>query len=305
MSNLPAAPPQSPGCVAGRAAGRGLAGAPAPGAGVRPRPVLIFCQISAERPDGAERRHNHAAVLVIGDEILSGRTQDKNLGYIADYLAELGIDLREVRVVPDVEAEIVAALNALRARYTYVFTTGGIGPTHDDITADAVAKAFGVGIARTSAPSRCCWSASRAPRAEPGAPAHGAHPAGADLIDNPISKAPGFMIGNVIVMAGVPVDHAGHARRGRAGLINGAKVHVASLDARDFPEGPTPPTRGDRRAHRARHRRHLSLLHQRRLRNQIVLRSRDAERARSSDAGGARADRAPPRPNERSTRTDA
>ena len=87
-----------------------------------------------------------AAILVIGDEILSGRTKDKNIGYIADYMAEIGIDLREVRIVPDEEDDIVAALNALRKRYTYVFTTGGIGPTHDDITADSVAKAFGVGI---------------------------------------------------------------------------------------------------------------------------------------------------------------
>src|SRR5471030_1079715 len=87
-----------------------------------------------------------AAVLVIGDEILSGRTKDRNLGYIAEYLARIGVETREARVVPDVEAEIVAALNALRARYDYVFTTGGIGPTHDDITADAVAKAFGVDI---------------------------------------------------------------------------------------------------------------------------------------------------------------
>src|SRR3977135_4184212 len=87
-----------------------------------------------------------AAILVIGDEILSGRTKDKNIGYIAEYLTTIGIDLKEVRVVPDEEDEIVAALNALRNRYTYVFTTGGIGPTHDDITADAVAKAFGVGI---------------------------------------------------------------------------------------------------------------------------------------------------------------
>ncbi len=105
-----------------------------------------------------------AAILVIGDEILSGRTKDKNIGYIADYLTAIGIDLKEVRVVSDEEAEIVAALNALRARYTYVFTTGGIGPTHDDITADSVAKAFGVAIdhhpevvarfrARASAPS--------------------------------------------------------------------------------------------------------------------------------------------------------
>src|ERR1700738_3354357 len=87
-----------------------------------------------------------AAVLVIGDEILSGRTKDRNVGYIAEYLTNIGIELREARVVPDVEEEIVEALNALRARYTYVFTTGGIGPTHDDITADCVAKAFGVPI---------------------------------------------------------------------------------------------------------------------------------------------------------------
>src|SRR6202167_4606269 len=87
-----------------------------------------------------------AALLVIGDEILSGRTKDKNIGYTADFLTAIGIDLKEVPVVPDEEPEIVAALNALRAHYTYVFTTGGIGPTHDDITADAVAKAFGVPI---------------------------------------------------------------------------------------------------------------------------------------------------------------
>src|ERR1044071_3822694 len=87
-----------------------------------------------------------AAILVIGDEILSGRTKDKNIGYIAEYLTAIGIDLKEVRVVADEEAAIVDALNALRHRYTYVFTTGGIGPTHDDITADCVAKAFGVTI---------------------------------------------------------------------------------------------------------------------------------------------------------------
>ena len=87
-----------------------------------------------------------AAILVVGDEILSGRTKDKNIGYIAEYLTTIGIDLKEVRVVPDDEPEIVAAVNALRNRYTYLFTTGGIGPTHDDITADAVAKAFGVAL---------------------------------------------------------------------------------------------------------------------------------------------------------------
>src|ERR1700709_761634 len=87
-----------------------------------------------------------AGNLVLGDEILSGRTKDKNIGFIAEYLTNIGIDLKEVRVVADDEADIIAALDALRNRYTYVFTTGGIGPTHDDITADSVAKAFGVGI---------------------------------------------------------------------------------------------------------------------------------------------------------------
>ena len=87
-----------------------------------------------------------AAVLVIGDEILSGRTKDKNIGYIAEFLTSIGIDLREVRIVPDEEPEIIAAVNALRTRYTYLFTTGGIGPTHDDITAECVAKAFGVAL---------------------------------------------------------------------------------------------------------------------------------------------------------------
>src|SRR6202007_548003 len=87
-----------------------------------------------------------AALLVIGDEILSGRTKDKNIGYIAEYLTAIGIDLKEVRVVADDESAIVEAVNALRRRYTYLFTTGGIGPTHDDITADCVAKAFGVSI---------------------------------------------------------------------------------------------------------------------------------------------------------------
>src|SRR5512140_3525439 len=87
-----------------------------------------------------------AAVLVIGDEILSGRTKDKNIGFIADYLTAIGIDLKEVRVISDDESAIVEALNALRANYTYVFTTGGIGPTHDDTTADCIAKAFGVAL---------------------------------------------------------------------------------------------------------------------------------------------------------------
>jgi molybdenum cofactor synthesis domain-containing protein len=147
-----------------------------------------------------------AAVLVIGDEILSGRTKDKNIGYIAEYLTTIGIDLKEVRVVPDEEAEIVTALNALRGRYTYVFTTGGIGPTHDDITADCVAKAFGVSI---DVDPRAYAIMNERFKAM-GTEFNEARlrmtriPAGADLVLNKVSAAPGFWIGNVIVMAGVP-----------------------------------------------------------------------------------------------------
>jgi molybdenum cofactor synthesis domain-containing protein len=147
-----------------------------------------------------------AAVLLIGDEILSGRTKDKNLGFIADYMTALGIDLKEARLVPDVEEEIVAALNALRTRYSYVFTTGGIGPTHDDITAEAIAAAFGTPIThRADAMALLQAHYDRA-----GLPFNDARqrmariPDGATLIDNPISTAPGFTLGNVHVMAGVP-----------------------------------------------------------------------------------------------------
>jgi molybdenum cofactor synthesis domain-containing protein len=147
-----------------------------------------------------------AAVLVIGDEILSGRTKDKNIGYIAEYLTGIGIDLREVRVVPDEEPEIVAAVNALRARHTYLFTTGGIGPTHDDITAECVAKAFGVAINYHPR----AVEIMRARIAATGGVMNEARmrmtrvPTGAELVLNKISGAPGFWIGNVIVMAGIP-----------------------------------------------------------------------------------------------------
>jgi molybdenum cofactor synthesis domain-containing protein len=147
-----------------------------------------------------------AALLVIGDEILSGRTKDKNIGYIAEYLTAVGIDLTEVRVVGDEESAIVGALNALRAKYTYVFTTGGIGPTHDDITADCVAKAFGVSI--DVDPRALAIMQERL--AATGTPMNDARmrmtriPKGADLVVNKVSGAPGIWIGNVIVMAGVP-----------------------------------------------------------------------------------------------------
>jgi len=147
-----------------------------------------------------------AGLLVIGDEILSGRTKDKNIGYIAEYLTGIGVDLTEVRVVADDEAAIVAALNEMRARYTYVFTTGGIGPTHDDITAECVARAFGVPIGHD--PRAVAIMKERL--AQTGAELNEARmrmtriPAGAELVLNKVSAAPGFWLGNVIVMAGVP-----------------------------------------------------------------------------------------------------
>src|SRR5215475_2250143 len=113
---------------------------------VHPPPCHHRKQTTMTNPAPANAGIVTAGLLVIGDEILSGRTKDKNIGYIAEYLTTIGVDLREVRVVSDTEEEIVAAVDALRTRYTYLFTTGGIGPTHDDITADSVAKAFGVGI---------------------------------------------------------------------------------------------------------------------------------------------------------------
>ena len=147
-----------------------------------------------------------AAMVVIGDEILSGRTKDRNIGHLADIMTAIGIDLKEVRIVPDDEDEIVAAINALRARYTYVFTTGGIGPTHDDITADAVAKAFGVPC-EYDAKAYAMLEESYAQRAMDFTDARkrmARMPRGAEHIDNPVSVAPGFRIGNVHVMAGVP-----------------------------------------------------------------------------------------------------
>ena len=144
-----------------------------------------------------------AGLLVIGDEILSGRTKDKNIGYVAEYLTVIGIDLKEVRIVPDEEPDIVAALNALRGRYDYVFTTGGIGPTHDDITADCIAQAFGVELyehPEIIAAMEARWKGG----------INAAHrrmarvPVGGTLVKNPVGGPPGFQIGNVFVLAGVP-----------------------------------------------------------------------------------------------------
>ncbi|ODT89662.1 competence/damage-inducible protein A [Phenylobacterium sp. SCN 70-31] len=144
-----------------------------------------------------------AAVLVIGDEILSGRTQDTNLRDIARYLGVIGIDLAEARTVPDVLGEIVDALNALRGRYDYVITTGGIGPTHDDITADAVAAAFEVELhehPEIIAMMEARWGGELTPARRRMARV----PVGGALVKNPVQGPPGFTIGNVFTLAGVP-----------------------------------------------------------------------------------------------------
>ena len=176
-----------------------------------------------------------AALLIIGDEILSGRTKDKNIGYIAEYLTNIGIDLSEVRVVPDIEVEIVDALNTLRARYTYVFTTGGIGPTHDDITADCVAMAFGVGIGHDQRAVAMLQERFAGGELNEARLRMARIPHGADLIANKVSKAPGFRIGNVIVMAGVPSIMQAMLDEVAPSLRTGVKVlsETVRADARE------------------------------------------------------------------------
>ncbi len=145
-----------------------------------------------------------ACLLIIGNEILSGRTQDKNLAYIGQGLNELGIRLMEVRVIPDVETVIIDTLNEVRRGFDYVFTTGGIGPTHDDITADCVAKAFGLPLI-VNPEARGILEAHYPPGQLTEARLRMARtPEGASLIENPVSKAPGFRVENVFVMAGIP-----------------------------------------------------------------------------------------------------
>ena len=218
-----------------------------------------------------------AALLVIGDEILSGRTKDKNIGYIAEYLTAVGIDLREVRVVSDDEVAIVEAINALRGRNTYLFTTGGIGPTHDDITADCVAKALGVDIShdpravamlkeRYANPDDLNEARLRMARI----------PHGADLIENPISKAPGFMVENVIVMAGVPAIMQAMLEGVIPKLKVGKTMMSVSIDSGGLPEGAYATGLGEvQKAHAGVIIGSYPHFDGQRFINQIVLRSRD------------------------------
>lgn len=177
-----------------------------------------------------------AAVLIIGDEILSGRTQDTNLNTLARFLGALGIELLEARTVGDRQEQIVGALNGLRAGHDYVFATGGIGPTHDDITADAVAAAFGIGIAEH--PEALAILERRY-----GAELNAARrrmariPAGGSLIANPVTDAPGFQVGNVFVMAGVPKIMTAMLEDVAPRLRTGAVVHARTVRVTGVGEG--------------------------------------------------------------------
>jgi molybdenum cofactor synthesis domain-containing protein len=171
-----------------------------------------------------------AAVLIIGNEILSGRTQDTNLAYLAKTLNEYGIQVREARVVADVQADIVEALNALRTRHDYVFTTGGIGPTHDDITADCVAAAFGVDLVVSEPIAEMIRRRPAAPEVMEARMRMARIPRGGGLIDNPLGP-PGFYIDNVYVMAGIPRVMQQMVESLRGKLRGGAPVRSRSVTA--------------------------------------------------------------------------
>ena len=228
-----------------------------------------------------------AAVLIVGDEILSGRTKDKNIGYIADHCTAIGIQLKEVRIVPDEEPEIVAAVNALRAKYTYVFTTGGIGPTHDDLTADSIAKAFGVPIdvdPRALALLMPYYQ-KRGMELTPGRLRMARLPAGAELIENSISTAPGFMLGNVIALAGIPSVMQVMLDAVTPRLRTGKKMHSVTIDL-DFPEGTIAELfDAHQKAYPDVPMGSYPTLRDNRPCTQLVLRSTDLERLAEAEAG--------------------
>ena len=180
-----------------------------------------------------------AAICLIGDELLSGRTRDINTQTIAGFLAPYGIQVREVRIVPDETDRIVEAVNALRATYTYVFTTGGIGPTHDDITADAIAAAFDVEIGEHPEVAKMLAARYAEMNTEftPARRRMARIPHGASLIDNPVSGAPGFQTGNVLTLAGVPKIVEGMLGDIGHRLKTGAVVKSITVRGSDLREG--------------------------------------------------------------------
>jgi molybdenum cofactor synthesis domain-containing protein len=179
-----------------------------------------------------------AAILAIGDELLSGRTRDANMHYLAGWLTARGVMLKEARIVGDDEDDIAKALNDLRSTYDYVFTSGGIGPTHDDITVDAIAKAFGVSVIehpKAIAMIRA-WYERRGEDVTPARARMARVPEGAMLIDNPVSGAPGVRIGNVFVMAGVPRIFQGMLNAIETAIEGGAILHSCAVTVKNLPE---------------------------------------------------------------------
>ena len=192
-----------------------------------------------------------AAMLAIGDELLSGRTKDKNIGHLASILTAVGIDLKEVRIVADEEDDIVDALNALRNRYDYVFTSGGIGPTHDDITADAISKAFGLPCEHDAAAMKLLGDSYAARNVDFNETRQrmARMPRGATHIPNSVSVAPGFVIENVHVMAGVPSVFEVMVDAVLPTLRTGAKLQSIAIPC-DFGEGMIGiPLRDIQKAH--------------------------------------------------------
>ncbi len=186
-----------------------------------------------------------ACLIVIGNEILSGRTKDKNLPYLAERLNEWGVRLREARVIPDVEETIVATLNECRGKFDYVFTSGGIGPTHDDITSAAVAKAFGLKLIRHPEAVAILEARTRSMGVELNEARlkMAETPEGATLIENPVSGAPGFQVENVFVMAGVPSIMQGMVDGLRHRIAGGEPMLSRTVGA-PLPEGELAPGLG-------------------------------------------------------------
>ncbi|WP_270374610.1 competence/damage-inducible protein A [Marinicauda sp. Alg238-R41] len=185
------------------------------------------------------QRRVSAGIVVIGDEILSGRTQDINVQQIAQFLTPLGVSVREVRIVADVTAAIVEAVNTLRERCDYVFTTGGIGPTHDDITADAIAEAFGceIGVRDDARAILERWYEKTGTEITEARLRMARIPDGASLIENPVTGAPGFQIANVFVMAGVPKIVRGMLEDVAPRIEGGAVTHSVSVRLENVREG--------------------------------------------------------------------
>jgi molybdenum cofactor synthesis domain-containing protein len=218
-----------------------------------------------------------AALVVIGEEILSGRTRDENIAYIAAYLARAGIALREVRIVADEEADIAAAVNELRRRFSYVFTTGGIGPTHDDATTDAIAKAFGVAVILDQGAVQALRKHFDDKELTEARLRMARVPEGATLIDNAISRAPGYQIGNVIVMAGVPHIMQVMLDAVMPCLAKGRPMRARSIRI-DVPEGDVAPALADlQAAHPEVRIGSYPFFERKRLGTYVVLRATDAD----------------------------